>query len=78
MIGAGAAPIAGFDQLMEGLGSGGLLVFSFNDHALEDPVNEARVHEWTDSGAAALMFREHGDHIPGIDLKSNVYVIEKN
>ena len=78
VIGAGAAPISVFDQLMGGLGSSGLLVFSFNDHALEDPVNEARVHEWTDSGAAALLFREHGDHIPGIDLKSVVYVIEKN
>lgn len=77
VIGAGAAPISVFDQLMHGLGSGGLLVFSFNDRALEDPGNEARVSEWTDCGAARLLFREHGPHIPGIDLKANVYVIEK-
>jgi predicted TPR repeat methyltransferase len=77
VIGVGAAPISVFDQLMEGLGTGGLLVFSFNDHALEDPANEARVNEWVDCGSASLLFREHGDHIPGIDLKSNVYVIEK-
>ncbi len=77
VIGAGAAPISVFDQLMKGLGTGGLLVFSFNDHALEDPAHEGRVCEWTDCGAARLLFREHGDHIPGIDLKSMVYVIEK-
>ncbi len=77
VIGAGAAPISVFDQLMNALASGGLLVFSFNDHALEDPVNEARVHEWTDCGAARLLFREYGAHIPGIDLKANVYVLDK-
>jgi len=77
VIGAGAAPISVFDTLMESLGKGGFLVFSFNDHALEDKANEARVNEWIDCGAATLLFREHGPHLPGIDLKSNVYVIEK-
>lgn len=77
VIGAGAAPISVFDTVMNGLASGGLFVFSFNDHALEDPVNEARINEWTDCGAARLLFCEHGDHLPGIDLKSTVYVLEK-
>ena len=77
VIGAGAAPITVFDQLMQGLGKRGLLVFSFNDHALKDPKNEARVNEWLDCGAATLLFKEYGDHIPGINFKSNVYVIEK-
>ena len=43
VIGAGAAPISVFDQIMHGLAKGGLLVFSFNDHALEVKGNEARV-----------------------------------
>ena len=77
VIGAGAAPIDTFDVLMNGLSSGGKLVFSFNDHALDDPVNEARVSEWVDCGAARLLFREHGPHLPGIGIGSNVYVIEK-
>ncbi|NNE52804.1 MAG: methyltransferase domain-containing protein [Sulfitobacter sp.] len=77
VIGAGAAPIETFDLLMKALGRGGYLVLSFNDHALEDPRNEGRMNEWLDCGAATLLFREHGDHIPGIDLKANVYVIEK-
>ena len=77
VIGAGAAPISVFDTLMNGLDKGGMLVFSFNDHALADPENERRLCDWTDCGAAHLLFREHGDHLPGIDLKSNVYVLEK-
>ncbi|MBD3663131.1 class I SAM-dependent DNA methyltransferase [Sulfitobacter aestuariivivens] len=78
VIGAGAAPIETFDALMRGLARGGHLVLSFNDHALDDPRHEARLNEWLDCGAATLLFREHGDHIPGIDIGSNVYVIEKN
>ncbi|MEX0310113.1 MAG: class I SAM-dependent methyltransferase [Tateyamaria sp.] len=77
VIGAGAAPISVLHTLMRALPAGGKLVFSFNDHALEDPANEAGVAEWTDCGAARLRFKEHGPHLPGIDLKSNVYVLEK-
>jgi len=77
VIGAGAAPIETFDLLMRGLGRGGFLVLSFNDHALEDPTNEGRLNEWLDCGAARLLCREHGDHLPGIDLKATVYVLEK-
>lgn len=77
VIGAGAAPISVLHTLMRALPSGGKLVFSFNDHALEDPANEGGVAEWTDCGAAHLLFKEHGPHLPGIDLMSNVYVLEK-
>lgn len=77
VIGAGAAPISVFHTLMNALAPGNKLVFSFNDHALEDPQNEAGVAEWLDCGAARLLFKEHGPHLPGIDLGSNVYVVEK-
>lgn len=77
VIGAGAAPISIFDTLMEGLAPNGRLVFSFNDHALKDPVNEGKLQNWLNSKRAALLFKGYGDHLPGIDLKSNVYVIEK-
>lgn len=77
VIGAGAAPISVLHTLMSALPRGGKLVFSFNDHALEDPANEGGVSEWTDCGAARLLFKEHGAHLPGIDLKSNVYALEK-
>ncbi len=77
VIGSGAAPVSVLDTLMHALDAGGRLVFSFNDHALEDPVHEGRISEWTDCGAARLIFRERGDHLPGIGMKSNVYILEK-
>ena len=77
VIGAGAAPISVLHTLMRALPKGGKLVFSFNDHALEDPAFEGAVSEWTDCGAATLVFKEHGDHLPGINLNSTVYVLGK-
>ncbi|MGV6805078.1 MAG: class I SAM-dependent DNA methyltransferase [Ruegeria sp.] len=77
VIGAGAAPPETFDLLMKALPKGGMLAFSFNDHTLEDPTYTGRLNEWLDMGAARLLFREHGPHLPGLDLKSDVYIVEK-
>ena len=77
VIGAGAAPIQVFDILMEGLDSKAYCVLSFNDHALEDPKNEARINAWVESGRARLLSETYGDHIPGIGIGSNVYVLQK-
>jgi predicted TPR repeat methyltransferase len=77
VIGAGAAPVSVFDQIMHALPRQGQLVMSLNDHALQDRQYEGRISEWTDCGAARLLFREYGDHLPGEGLKANVYVIEK-
>ncbi|MDG1168131.1 MAG: class I SAM-dependent methyltransferase [Sulfitobacter sp.] len=77
VIGSGAAPISMLDRLMRALGSGGRLVFSFNDHTLADPIHEARINEWTDCGAARLLIRQRGDHLPKINMKSNIYILEK-
>ena len=78
VIGPGAAPITLFDTLMHGLEKGGKLLFSLNEKALEDRGALGMIHEWTDCGAAILLFAEEGPHLPGIDLKSTVYLIEKN
>lgn len=77
VIGAGDATISILDTLLHGLGPGGLLVFSLDDHALKDRANAARINEWTDCSAARLLFCESGPHLPSINLKSNVYVLEK-
>ncbi|SFD76002.1 Methyltransferase domain-containing protein [Sulfitobacter brevis] len=77
VLGPGAAPVSLFDTLMHSLHAGGLVVFSFNDAALAEKSNEGRINEWVDSGAASLLFREYGEHMPGLDIKSTVYVIEK-
>lgn len=78
VIGAGAAPIGTLDTLLHALPSGGMLVFSFNDHTLADPGNVARLNEWLDCGAARLLFSEHGAHLPEKDMNATVYVVEKD
>ncbi len=77
VIGAGAAPPETFDLLMNALPRGGYLAFSFNDHTLADHAYTARLNDWLDMGHARLLFREYGPHLPGMDMKSNVYVVEK-
>jgi len=78
VIGIGGAPLSVFDTAVSFLEKDGLFAFSFNDTSLADPCYEAKVMEYTDCGFARLLFREHGEHLPGINLKSMVYVIQKN
>ena len=77
VIGSGAAPPQTFDLLMNALPSHGYLAFSFNDYALADPAYTTRLSHWLDMGNARILFREYGPHLPGMDIKSNVYVVEK-
>ncbi len=75
VIGAGAAPLSVFHQTIEKLLQGGLFVFSFNDHTLEDPSYEEAIEN--ESKRFELLFKEYGDHLPGRNIKSNVYVLRK-
>ncbi|MFA3915475.1 class I SAM-dependent DNA methyltransferase [Ruegeria hyattellae] len=77
VLGTGAAPPATFDLLMNALGRGGMLAFSYNDHALADRHFTGKLNEWLDCGAARLLFREYGPHLPGKDMGADVYVLEK-
>lgn len=77
VIGAGAAPLSTFSLLMKALRRGGHLVVSFNDHTLNQTNAKATLNEWLDLGAARLLFREHGPHLPKEGLNSTVYVLEK-
>jgi len=71
------APPETIDSVLAMLPPDGLFVFSLNDHTLEDPAFEARIIENVDSGFARLLFKEYGEHLPGYDMKSNVYVLQK-
>ncbi|WP_158963835.1 class I SAM-dependent DNA methyltransferase [Chachezhania sediminis] len=77
VIGCGAAPAAVLDQLIDALPRGGHFVFSFNDHTLEDPSCLARMKARIGDGATRLIFEEYGPHLPGQNIKSKVYVLEK-
>lgn len=77
VIGAGAAPLSVLDTLFDALRPGGFLCISFNDHTLEDPTYEDRANTLVTSGAATLVSKEYGDHLPGLNMKSMVYVFKK-
>jgi len=77
VIGAGAAPIEVFYTALKKLGSGGLFVFSFNDHTLEDPSFEDAIEQQIKDENFELLFKEYGDHLPGRNIKANVYVMKK-
>lgn len=77
VIGAGAAPLSVLDNLFNALSKDGFLCFSFNDHTLEDPAFEARVHDLIEAGLAKQISRDYGDHLPARNMNSVVYVLQK-
>ena len=65
------------DEALGKLPSGGCFVLSLNDHALSEGSMQTRLLELTEHGIADLVFKEHGDHIPAIELRSTVFVLRK-
>jgi len=76
VVSPGAAPAGLLHQLAALLESGGRLAFSFNDHALGAPAYLDALRNLPEQGMTCLI-EEYGDHLPGIGLKSTVYVFEK-
>lgn len=77
VLNPGHAPATTLDDVLALLNPDGCFVFSLNDHAMEDHTYAARINEHVDCGNARLLFREYGDHLPEIDLKSHVFVLQK-
>lgn len=77
VISPGAGPAELIGTLSDLLGSGGYLVFSLNDHGLADPVYTGAIESALKGGSVRKAFEEYGPHIPGRDMKSTVYVLEK-
>lgn len=77
VLSPGLAPPEALDQIFEFLPAGGRLAFSLNDHAIADGAHLGRMTEIIDGGWVVLEFKEYGDHIPGTDLKSYIYVLRK-
>lgn len=70
-------PATVLDEILSKLPAGGCLSFSVNDHSAEDGTILGRIMALTDCGAAELVFKEYGEHLPGIGLKSTVFVLKK-
>ncbi len=77
VINPGHAPPETMTSILDVLPVGGCLVFSLNDHALSDPAFPAMVDDIVASGAARMIFREHGAHLPGTGLESTVFVLRR-
>ncbi|MEM1160225.1 MAG: methyltransferase domain-containing protein [Pseudomonadota bacterium] len=77
VIAAQHAPPETVDAALAILPEGGCLVFSLNDHTMQDPAFPAKVDEVIANGTGTLLFREHGPHLPGIGLESTVFVLQK-
>jgi len=65
------------DEILSKLPQGGALTFSVNDRSAADGTITGRIMTLIDCGAAELVFKEYGEHLPGIDLKATVYVLKK-
>ena len=65
------------DEMLGLLPPGGCLVFSINDHAAKEGSMETRVLELTEHNVADLVAKDYGEHLPGVDLQSTVYVLKK-
>lgn len=77
VIGTGAAPPETFDLLMNALDPGGIMSFSFNDHAMADSAYTSRLNDWLDTGKARLVYSDYGPHLPKRNLNSTIYILEK-
>jgi hypothetical protein len=64
------------DTLIDLLPKGGLFGLSLNDHALEDRTYPAGIQRLKDAGHI-IRAEEYGTHLPGIGLKSMIYLFEK-
>lgn len=77
VLSPGLAPPETLDQILEFLPRGGRVAFSLNDHAIADGAHIGRLNDLIDGGWGVLEFKEYGEHIPGNDMKSYVYVLKK-
>lgn len=77
VLSPGLAPPEALDQSLDFLPVGGLICFSLNDHAIEDEAHLNHMNALIERSLVAKRFEEYGDHLPGRDMKSWVYVLEK-
>lgn len=77
VISPGHAPPEAMDKALAILPVGGCLVFSLNDHALEEAAYPGRAAALVADGVADLIHHQHGPHLPGIGLESTIYVLQK-
>ncbi len=76
VISTGAGPASLMGDLIAKLAPGGLFGLSLNDHALDDPDYPEGIERLKAAGHQARI-EDYGDHLPGLDVKSMIYIFEK-
>ena len=77
VVSLGAAPPGTLTLLLDHLAPDGVLAVSFNDPTLEDGSYDAVLTEEISAHRTEVMFREHGDHLPGKDMGSDVMILRR-
>jgi len=77
VVSLGAAPPETLDMLVDAIGPGGMLAFSFNDATLADRSYTDRLDIAVLAPDIELVFEEHGPHLPAKDMMSTIYVLQR-
>ncbi len=77
VVSLGAAPPETLDMLIDTIGAGGFLAFSFNDATLADRSYTDRLDIAVLAPDIEVVFEEHGPHLPAKDMMSTVYVLRR-
>ncbi len=77
VVSMGAAPPETLALLVSLLAPGNLLAFSYNDATLADSGYMNALDSACNSDGMALVFEEHGPHLPEKKVESTVYVLQR-
>lgn len=71
------APPETIGQLLDKLDAGGLLIFSLNNHTLENPKYLAACHDAEAQGTAEILEQDSGPHMVKLGMTSKIMVLKK-
>jgi len=64
--------------LLDKLHAGGLLIFSLNNHTLENPDYLQACHDAVTHGVADILEDDDGPHMVGLGMTSKIMVLRKS
>ena len=77
VVSLGAAPPETLDMLIDALGPGGLLAFSYNEATLADRSYTDQLDISILAPDIEMVYEENGPHLPAKNMSSTVYVLQK-
>lgn len=78
VISLGAAPPTMLRTLLNAMDAGGFLSLSYNDATLADDSYINALNDVLNDGTVTELSREYGPHLPGKQMGSTVYVLQKS